>query len=133
MPHIRERGKKEQRSRQTLPTWRKCSEYTNLPNDELSPALVENTLKLLVQDHLGQFLLHSTQIKVNELGQVSDLHAGVWFDETQQILLQEGLREAFQVCANEVIVHQLHPKQGTDSTGDAGSTKETQGRQKKRE
>ena len=66
--------------------------------------MVENAGKFLVQDHLGEGLLHDLLVKADEGRDVGDLHAGEGLNDAAQVLLQQSRVEVVKVRRDDRVL-----------------------------
>lgn len=89
-------------------------------HDQAAGALVKDTVEGFVENHLrestravnfsrvvGLLSLYIAGGQIDKLGDVCDLHPREGFNDTDQVLLQQGVVESIEVGADDGVVLQL--------------------------
>ena len=74
---------------------------------KVSVGSVQNTVKLFVQDHLRQLLLHHLHGKLDQFGNVNNLDTAKRLDDSEKILFQEIVVKLRQMIVNNGIIDDL--------------------------
>jgi hypothetical protein len=78
-----------------------------IKDDQAVVTLIQNTAQLLIKNHLRQLALNQSGWEFDELGGVIDLNLGERLNDTEQVLLKQGIIKSAQVAVDQSVILQL--------------------------